>query len=84
MVKIEDQEPIDKQPTEVMPAVKPPTVNSLIVEQVKDIAELVVFLARIVTIRNLVIMVLVVTLLNVALSIYMLTAISILFGRAIP
>jgi hypothetical protein len=76
--------PLNNQPTEMMPAVKPPTVNSLIVEQMRDIEGLVVFLARIVTIRNLTIMVLIVALLNVALSVYLLTAVSILFGRTLP
>ncbi len=84
MVKIEEPEPFDKQQTEVVPAVKPATMNSLIVKQVEDIGGLVVFLARIVTIRNLVIMVLIVSLCTLALDIYLLTAISILFGRSIP
>ena len=85
MVKIEHtEEPLDKQQTEVMPAVKPPTMNTLIVEQMKEIGGLVSSLADIVTIKNVAIMALIIGVCNLACLIYLITAISILFGRAIP
>jgi len=86
MVKIEHiEEPLDKQQTEVVPAVqKPPTMNTLIVEQMKEIGGLVSSLADIVTIKNVAIMALIIGVCNLACLIYLITAISILFGRTLP
>ena len=75
---------LDKQQTEAMPAVKPPTMNSMIVEQMKEISGLVASLADIVTIKNVAIMALIIGLCNLACAIYLITAISILFGRTHP
>lgn len=80
----EEALPLDKQPTEAIPVVKPPTMNTLIVEQMKEISGLVTSLADIVTIKNITIMALIIGLANLACLIYVISAISILFGRTHP
>jgi hypothetical protein len=90
---------LDKQPTEVMPVVKPPTMNSLILDRMQymegtvsdgfytmkgTLTDAVTFTRDIEHIKLLCYFLLVVGLLCLAEGIYIITAISILFGRTLP
>lgn len=79
---------LDKQPTEQMPTVLKPTMNSLILERMDgvqaSITDAVTFTRDIEHIKLLGYFLLVVGLLCLAEGIYLITAISILFGRTLP
>jgi hypothetical protein len=75
-------EPIT-QVTGELPAVKP-TLNAMIIERLGSIEGSIVYLAAITAIKWLIVTVLVVALVDLALQIYIITAISIFFGRLVP